>query len=136
MLQRLDSAKLHRMREWLELDRIDEAAMRASGVAFTFVRPTGFMANLLAWAHTIKTEGVVRSSTGEGRRPCAAVTLFALIVIHDVLVRNWSGWFGTVPPLLFSQVTLKAEYSIFLLLPITMANCLLHRPNCSPSYST
>jgi hypothetical protein len=40
-----------------------EAAIRASGVAFTFVRPTGFMTNLLAWAHSIKTEGVVRSST-------------------------------------------------------------------------
>ena len=62
-----------------------EAAIRASGVAFTFVRPTGFMTNLLAWAHTIKTEGVVRSSTGEGRRPfihsedIAAVSVAALL---------------------------------------------------------
>ena len=62
-----------------------EATIRASGVAFTFVRPTGFMTNLLAWAHTIKTEGVVRSSTGEGRRPfihsedIAAVSVAALL---------------------------------------------------------
>jgi uncharacterized protein YbjT (DUF2867 family) len=62
-----------------------EAAIRASGVAFTFVRPTGFMTNLLAWAHAIKTEGVVRSSTGEGRRPfihsedIAAVSVAALL---------------------------------------------------------
>jgi|SRR6516162_7490800 hypothetical protein len=33
------------------------------------IRPAGFMSNLLAWAHSIKTEGVVRSSTADGRRP-------------------------------------------------------------------
>jgi uncharacterized protein YbjT (DUF2867 family) len=62
-----------------------EAAIRASGVAFTFVRPTGFMTNLLAWAPSIKTEGIVRSSTGNGRRPfihsedIAAVSVAALL---------------------------------------------------------
>jgi uncharacterized protein YbjT (DUF2867 family) len=45
-----------------------EAAIRASGVPFTFVRPTGFMSNLLAWSHAIKSEGIVRSSTGDGKR--------------------------------------------------------------------
>lgn len=45
-----------------------EAAIRASGVPFTFVQPTGFMSNLLAWATPIKTEGIVRASTGDGRR--------------------------------------------------------------------
>jgi hypothetical protein len=65
----------------------------------------------------------------------ASVTVFALVVIHDVLVRNWTGWFGTVPPLLFSQASLEAEYIVFLLLPITMANCLLHGPNRSGSTS-
>jgi uncharacterized protein YbjT (DUF2867 family) len=45
-----------------------EAAVRASGVPFTFLQPTGFMSNLLAWARLIKNEGVVRSSTGDGRR--------------------------------------------------------------------
>jgi uncharacterized protein YbjT (DUF2867 family) len=46
-----------------------EAAIRASGIRFTFVRPSGFMSNLLAWARSIKAEGVVRASTGDGRRP-------------------------------------------------------------------
>jgi uncharacterized protein YbjT (DUF2867 family) len=61
-----------------------EAAIRASGIAFTFVRPTGFMSNLLAWRHSIVAEGIVRSSTGDGRRPfiysedIAAVALCAL----------------------------------------------------------
>ncbi len=45
-----------------------EAAIRASGVPFTFLRPSGFMTNLLAWADSIRTEGVVRTSTGDGRR--------------------------------------------------------------------
>ncbi|HTW50225.1 MAG TPA: NAD(P)H-binding protein [Acidobacteriaceae bacterium] len=46
-----------------------EAAIREAGIPFTMVRPTGFMSNLLAWAHSIRTEGMVRSSTGDGRRP-------------------------------------------------------------------
>jgi uncharacterized protein YbjT (DUF2867 family) len=46
-----------------------EAAIRATGVPFTFVRPSGFMSNLLAWAHSIKAEGLVRASTGDGQRP-------------------------------------------------------------------
>ena len=61
-----------------------EAAVRASGVPFTFVQPTGFMSNLLAWAPSIKAEGVVRASTGDGRRAfihsddIAAVAVMAL----------------------------------------------------------
>ena len=45
-----------------------EAAIRAVGIAFTFVQPTGFMANILAWAASIKGEGIVRTSAREGRR--------------------------------------------------------------------
>jgi uncharacterized protein YbjT (DUF2867 family) len=45
-----------------------EAAIRASGIPFAFVQPTGFMSNLLAWAPSIKAERVVRASTGDGRR--------------------------------------------------------------------
>lgn len=46
-----------------------EAAIRASGVPFTFVRPSGFMENCLRWANSIKSEGVVRSSAGDGKSP-------------------------------------------------------------------
>lgn len=45
-----------------------EAAIQASGIPFTFVRPSGFMSNLLAWTHSVRSEGIVRSSTGGGRR--------------------------------------------------------------------
>jgi uncharacterized protein YbjT (DUF2867 family) len=44
-----------------------EAAIRASGLPFTFIQSVGFMTNALAWARTIKSEGVVRASTGEGK---------------------------------------------------------------------
>jgi uncharacterized protein YbjT (DUF2867 family) len=46
-----------------------ESAIRATGIAFAFVQPSGFMVNALYWARSIKAEGVVRSSTGEGRIP-------------------------------------------------------------------
>jgi uncharacterized protein YbjT (DUF2867 family) len=67
-----------------------ENAVRAAGVPFTFIRPSGFMTNLLAWAHSIKTEGIVRSSTGNGRRPfihsedIAAVSVVALLTAKYV----------------------------------------------------
>jgi uncharacterized protein YbjT (DUF2867 family) len=46
-----------------------EAAIRASGIPFTFVQPSGFMVNALWWARSIKAEGVVRSATGDGKIP-------------------------------------------------------------------
>ena len=67
---------------WHELG---EAAIRTVGIPFTFVQPTGFLSNLLAWAHSIKSEGIVRSSTVDGRRAfihsedIAAVSVEALI---------------------------------------------------------
>lgn len=46
-----------------------EAAIRASGVDFTFVRPCGFMDNALAWAPAITSSGVVESATADGTIP-------------------------------------------------------------------
>jgi len=46
-----------------------ERAIRESGVPFTFVQPSGFMDNARWWARSIKTEGIVRSATGEGKIP-------------------------------------------------------------------
>lgn len=46
-----------------------EMAIRRSGIAFTFVQPSGFMSNVLFWAKSIKEEGVVRSCTGDGKIP-------------------------------------------------------------------
>jgi len=44
-----------------------EAAVRESGVAFTFIQAAGFMLNALGWSDSIRAEGVLRSSTGKGK---------------------------------------------------------------------
>ena len=67
---------------WHELG---EVVIRAAEIPFTFIQPTGFMSNLLAWAHSIKSDSIVRSSTGDGRRAfihsedIAAVSVEALL---------------------------------------------------------
>ena len=68
-----------------------EAAVRASGVPFTFVQPTGFMANLLAWAPSIKAEGVVRASTGNGRRAFIHSDDIAAVVVKALTTRTYYG---------------------------------------------
>lgn len=44
-----------------------EKAIRESGIAFTFVQPSGFMSNALFWAKGICEAGVLRSCTGDGK---------------------------------------------------------------------
>jgi uncharacterized protein YbjT (DUF2867 family) len=67
-----------------------EAVIRAAGISFTFVQPTGFMSNALEWAGLIKREGVVRAPTGDGKIPfihpddISAVATEALTSMHYV----------------------------------------------------
>jgi uncharacterized protein YbjT (DUF2867 family) len=68
-----------------------EAAVRASGIAFTFVQPTGFMSNLLAWARPIKAEGIVRASTGEGRRAFIHSEDIAAVATAALTTREYDG---------------------------------------------
>ncbi|WP_029902110.1 NAD(P)H-binding protein [Nocardia brasiliensis] len=64
--------------------RAGEAAVRASGVACTVIRPLGFMSNALHWAGTIRVHGAVHAPYGQGRiavidpRDIAAVAAAAL----------------------------------------------------------
>jgi uncharacterized protein YbjT (DUF2867 family) len=46
-----------------------EMAIRSAGIAFTFVRPSGFMSNALFWATLIRGAGVVQGCTGDGGIP-------------------------------------------------------------------
>jgi uncharacterized protein YbjT (DUF2867 family) len=68
-----------------------EAAIRNTGIPFTFVRPTGFMSNLLAWVHSIRTESVVRSSTGDGRRPFIHPEDIASVCVATLLNDEYTG---------------------------------------------
>jgi uncharacterized protein YbjT (DUF2867 family) len=63
-LSSMDARRAHAVGAW---HARGEAAIRACGVAWTFVRPVGFMSNALAWARSIQGESVVRSSAGDGR---------------------------------------------------------------------
>jgi uncharacterized protein YbjT (DUF2867 family) len=69
------------MQRW---HRAGERLIEASGIAWTFVRPTGFMTNAYAWAETIRTQGAVYSPGGSGKlavvdpRDIAAVAVRAL----------------------------------------------------------
>jgi uncharacterized protein YbjT (DUF2867 family) len=68
-----------------------EAAIRDSGIPFTFVRPGGFMSNLFAWAPSIKREGLIRSCTGEGRRAFIHSADIAAVVVHALMTRSHLG---------------------------------------------
>jgi uncharacterized protein YbjT (DUF2867 family) len=85
-----------------------EAAIRNTGIPFTFVRLTGFMSNLLAWAHSIRTESVVRSSTADGRRPFIHPEDIASVCLAALLNDEYTG--ETLPitgpeSLTFAEVT-------------------------------
>ena len=66
-----------------------ESAVRASGVPYTFVQPTGFTSNLLAWAPSIKAEGLVRASTGEGGRAFIHSDDIAAVVVKALTTRAY-----------------------------------------------
>jgi uncharacterized protein YbjT (DUF2867 family) len=68
-----------------------EAAIRASGITFTFVQPTGFMENALFWATTIQAAGVVRSMTGDGRIPFIHSDDIAEVATKALTTRDYDG---------------------------------------------
>lgn len=44
-----------------------EEAIRESGVRHTFIQSAAFMSNVLSWADSIRTDGILCSSTGDGK---------------------------------------------------------------------
>ena len=68
-----------------------ERALRDSGLAVTFVRPSGFMTNALWWAPYIKAEGVVRTSKGDGRIALIHPDDIAAVVTRVLLEPNHRG---------------------------------------------
>jgi uncharacterized protein YbjT (DUF2867 family) len=68
-----------------------EAAIRESGVPFTFVQPSGFMNNMLHWAPSIKMKGVVRSATGTGRIPFIHPKDVVDVIVKTVTTEGFVG---------------------------------------------
>jgi uncharacterized protein YbjT (DUF2867 family) len=92
-----------------------ETAIRASGIAFTWVRPTGFMSNLLKWATSIKAEGIVRASTGNGRRAFIHSDDIAAVATKALTTRQYDGESLTITgpeALSFADVTEKIGSAI------------------------
>jgi (4-alkanoyl-5-oxo-2,5-dihydrofuran-3-yl)methyl phosphate reductase len=92
-----------------------EAAIRASGIPFAFVQPTGFMSNLLAWAPSIKAEGVVRAATGDGRRAFIHSDDIAAVATKALTTREYDG--ESIPitgpeALSFAEVTARLGSAI------------------------
>jgi hypothetical protein len=51
--------------------------------------------------------------------------LFAFLVLHNLLVRNWASWFGSKPPNLFSDAGFVGAALLLLAVPLTIAYCVL-----------
>jgi uncharacterized protein YbjT (DUF2867 family) len=92
-----------------------EAAIRASGIPFTFVQPSGFMSNLLAWATSIRIERLVCSSTGDGERAFIHSDDIAAVAVNALTAGDH---FGESLPITgpealgFSEVTAKIGLAI------------------------
>ena|ERR1700678_1401246 len=68
-----------------------ESAIRASGIPFTFIQPSGFMSNALFWARSIKAEGVVRTATGDGKIPFIHSQDIADVATKALMSRVYDG---------------------------------------------
>ena len=68
-----------------------EAAIRKSGIPFTFVQPSGFMSNALFWAPLIKAKGIVRTCTGDGKIPFIHPEDIAAIATEALTTRKYQG---------------------------------------------
>jgi uncharacterized protein YbjT (DUF2867 family) len=97
-----------------------EAAIRAAGVSFTFLQPTGFMSNLLAWAGSIKSEGIVRSSTGDGRRAFIHSADIATVAVEVLVSRSHVGEsLGLTGPQALTFAEVAAQISAAISKPLT-----------------
>lgn len=68
-----------------------EDAIRESGVPFTFIQSAAFMSNALGWASSIRTQSVLRSSTGEGRIAFIHPDDLAEVITHALTTREHEG---------------------------------------------
>jgi hypothetical protein len=54
-----------------------------------------------------------------------ALPVFAVVIAHNFFARNWTSWFGSRPPELFSGVGFVGEALLFLVIPLSLAYCVL-----------
>ncbi len=56
---------------------------------------------------------------------CLALVLFGFITVHNFFTRNWTSWFGSASPALFSGASFVGEAVLFPLVPLALACCVL-----------
>ncbi len=87
-----------------------ETAIRKSGIAFTFVQPSGFMSNAAYWAHSIERDAVVRSCTGDGKIPFIHPSDIAAVTVEALTSGKFLGESLTITgpePLSYAEMTAK-----------------------------
>jgi uncharacterized protein YbjT (DUF2867 family) len=92
-----------------------EAAIRATGIPFVFVQPSGFMVNALWWADSIKSEGIVRSATGDGKIPFIHSDDMADVVVQALTAPQHLGQSLAITgpePLSYASMTAKIGIAI------------------------
>jgi hypothetical protein len=69
-----------------------------------------------------------RAGSMEERRRVGALfavaVLFGLIILQNIFVRNWTGWFNNTPPKFFAPITFVAEAVFLVLVPLTLVYCV------------
>jgi uncharacterized protein YbjT (DUF2867 family) len=68
-----------------------EAAVRESGVPFTFIQSAAFMSNAFGWSHGIKAKGVLRTSTGTGKIAFIHPDDIADVAVQALTTREYRG---------------------------------------------
>jgi hypothetical protein len=72
-----------------------------------------------------------RPESREERRRVGALgavsILFGRILLHNVFVRNWTGWFGSAPPAIFSPMSFVTKAILFVAVPLTLTYCVLRQ---------
>jgi hypothetical protein len=56
---------------------------------------------------------------------CLALVIFGVMIVHNFFTRNWTNWFGSAPPALFSGAASVGEDVLFLFVPLTLAYSVL-----------
>jgi uncharacterized protein YbjT (DUF2867 family) len=74
-----------------QLHKDKEEAIQESGLQWKFVRPGAFMTNSYQWIGSIRSEGVVYNSMGNGKTAPIAPEDIAAVVVKALTARNDSG---------------------------------------------
>ncbi|MGG2464412.1 NAD-dependent epimerase [Streptomyces sp. RGM 3693] len=81
-----------------------EQAVAASGLSWTFVRPTVFMANDLGWAHQIRHDGTVRGVYGSAAMAPVDERDIAAVAAHALLTAQPGKSYELTGPQALSQI--------------------------------